>query len=84
MESIFLLLVEGGCSFEAKLFGPILVRQRSEDVREEDGEWKNIIKIQKAPKSLKAPLPPYDTLWGSEVKSFPKSSKIESGQIRLK
>ena len=40
MESIFLLLLEGGCSFEAKLFGPILVRQRSEDVREEDGEWK--------------------------------------------
>ena len=29
------------CSFEAKLFGPILVRQRSEDVSE-DGEWKYI------------------------------------------
>ena len=34
----------GARSFEAKLFGPILVRQRSEDVRqEEDGEWENIM-----------------------------------------
>ena len=40
VESMF-LLAGGGRSFEAKLFGPILVRQRSEDVREEDGEWKN-------------------------------------------
>ena len=33
------LLLGGGCSFEAKLFGPILGGQRSEDVRE-DGEWR--------------------------------------------
>ena len=76
------LLCGGRCSFEAKLFGPILVRQRSEDVREEDGEWKNIIKIQKAPKSLKAPLPPYDTLWGSEMKSFPKSDIFMPNNVK--
>ena len=40
VERMF-LLCGGRCSFEAKLFGPILVRQRSEDVSE-DGEWKYI------------------------------------------